>query len=172
MEPAAAQTAVQFLTLNWTQINVLLGGLIVGIAVLIWFLLKSSNKREEACEKRNAETTAKLVGVLQGECQKSTAAIDKNTEGYNRLCDLIDRRLPVLALFLLLPLVGCSQKRDQLIADLAASSFEAAEAIEQGVPPAKPAAAIKAASAAIIHATDREYAPAAAHLKALDAPKE
>jgi hypothetical protein len=78
---------------------------------------------------------------------------------------------------LLLPMLGClhgcaSRDRvDQLTADLAASQFEAATAIEQGVPPAKPCAAIKAASAAIIYAHGRDYPPATDYLKALSAPK-
>jgi hypothetical protein len=78
----------------------------------------------------------------------------------------------LIALSLLL-LAGCASdrdQRDQLTADLAASQFEAAEAIEQGVDPVKACAAIKAASAAIIYAHGRTYPPAAEYLKGLAAP--
>lgn len=77
----------------------------------------------------------------------------------------------VIFIFLaLLTLAGCNDERDKLTAELAAAQFEAATAIEQGVPPAKPCAAIKAASAAVIYAHGHSYPPAAEYLKALAAP--
>lgn len=76
-----------------------------------------------------------------------------------------------LILCALLTLAGCgTSKRDKLTADLNASIFEAATAIERGVPPAKPCAAIKAAAAAVIFAHGHDYPPAAEYLKALAAP--
>ncbi len=74
----------------------------------------------------------------------------------------------------LLPLlfIGCAEdRRAKLTADLAASGFEAASAIEQGADPGKPLAGIKAAMAAIIYAQGYDYPPAAAHLKALLKPE-
>lgn len=79
------------------------------------------------------------------------------------------RQLLILAALLPL-LAGCGpSKRDKLTADLSASIFEAATAIERGVPPAKPCAAIKAAAAAVIYAHGHDYPPAADHLKTLAA---
>lgn len=79
----------------------------------------------------------------------------------------------LLLLFAILFLAGCgTSKRDELTAALAASSFEAAEAIKKGVSPAKPAAAIQAASAAIIYAMGYDYPPAAEYLKQLAAPQK
>ncbi len=62
-----------------------------------------------------------------------------------------------------LVLTGCAddQTRAQAIADSAATSWEAAEAIDRGVPPQTgPTKAIKDNAAAIIKATGRTYAPA------------
>jgi len=54
---------------------------------------------------------------------------------------------------------GCYRHR-QAVADSAASIWEAAAAIERGVSPAAPAAAIKAQARAIIRAQGRSYPPA------------
>ncbi len=79
------------------------------------------------------------------------------------------RQLLILLLIAaLLPLVGCGNgQRDKLTADLAASGFEAAKAIELGADPAKPLHAIKAAFAAIVYAHGYDYAPASEYIKAL-----
>jgi Tfp pilus assembly protein PilP len=81
---------------------------------------------------------------------------------------------PALMLLAILLLLGCGNgQRDKLTADLAASGFEAAKAIEQGADPAKPLHPIKAAFAAIIYAHGYDYTPAAEYLKALlDQPTE
>lgn len=77
------------------------------------------------------------------------------------------RTLLLIAALALL-LTGCGNaKRDQLTADLAASGFEAAKAIELGADPAKPLHAIKAAFAAIVYAHGYDYAPAAEYIQAL-----
>lgn len=78
--------------------------------------------------------------------------------------------LLILPLLLLL-LVGCGNERAKLTADLSASVFEAASAIEQGADPGRPCAGIKAAMAAIIFAQGYDYPPAAEHLKALLKPE-
>lgn len=55
---------------------------------------------------------------------------------------------------------GCSGRRDQAIADSAASIYEAATAVEQGVDPAKVMPTIRLQAWAIIRATERTYPPA------------
>ncbi len=76
--------------------------------------------------------------------------------------------LAVLLLIAVCALSGCGNgQRDKLTADLAASGFEAAKAIELGADPAKPLHAIKAAFAAIVYAHGYDYAPAAEYIQAL-----
>ena len=64
-----------------------------------------------------------------------------------------------LAIVAVLVLAGCGT-RDDALANLAATQWEAAAAIRAGVPPAAPAAAIQAASAAQIRLLKHTYAPA------------
>lgn len=61
----------------------------------------------------------------------------------------------------LLFFTGCDSRRDQAVADSAASIYEAAAAIDLGVDPAMPAQAIRLQAWAIIQATGHTYAPAA-----------
>lgn len=85
------------------------------------------------------------------------------------------RAVPTLLMLVaLLALAGCQSERERLLearaqatADAAATIFEAATAIEQGVDPAKPLTAIKVSSASIIRAQDRQYPPADAFIDQL-----
>jgi hypothetical protein len=79
----------------------------------------------------------------------------------------------LLIVLAVVALAGCGgDNRAKLTADLCASVFEAADAIEQGADPGKPCAGIKAAMAAVIFAQGYDYQPAADHLKALLAPEK
>lgn len=70
---------------------------------------------------------------------------------------------PILILTAVLLLAGCGDTRvAQATADSAATIYEAAVAIEHGVAPAAPAAAIKANAAAIIAAQGYAWPPPAA----------
>jgi hypothetical protein len=73
-------------------------------------------------------------------------------------------RLALIALGLVvgLAVTGCQddQVRAQAIADSAATSWEAADAIRRGAPPQQPVEAIQQNQAAIIRATGRIYPPA------------
>lgn len=62
--------------------------------------------------------------------------------------------------FVAVLLAGCTSARDQHLANLAASQWEAAAAIRAGVPADKPAAAIQAAAAAQLRLVGCTYAPA------------
>lgn len=68
----------------------------------------------------------------------------------------------ILAVVLILFLSGCASDRHaDAVANAAATCYEAAAAIEQGVPPALPCAAIKANAAAICAAEGRRWPPSA-----------
>jgi len=56
-------------------------------------------------------------------------------------------------LLLILFLTGCNNARDQNIANAAATIYEAADAIEKGVPSENPVQAIKASANYIVEAT-------------------
>lgn len=64
------------------------------------------------------------------------------------------------ALLACLLLAGCASERDRALANLAATQWEAAAAIANGVPPAAPAAAIQAAAAAQLRVLGATYQPA------------
>ncbi len=70
--------------------------------------------------------------------------------------------LALLACFVLSGCLGTKarEQQAQATADMAASIFEAAVAIENGVDPAAPLSAIKSGAAAIISVQDHTYAPA------------
>jgi hypothetical protein len=65
-----------------------------------------------------------------------------------------------LLILLALSACACSSGRNEATANSAATVWEAADAIDKGVDPARVTPAIKANAAAIIHASGSTYQPA------------
>lgn len=68
--------------------------------------------------------------------------------------------VPLVGLWVVLALVGCVTDRERATADAAASIWEAADAVQKGVPGPLVVPAIKVNAAAIIKAQGLAYPPA------------
>jgi hypothetical protein len=148
----------------------------IGLGFVLWCMLKRSERREDrmakALDQQNA-TLVKVIDKLGGLVEQNIAALEAVEEATadcpnkniakDETREIPARRHrtplrlaggPVLLAAMLL--AGCGEHR-QAVADSAASIYEAAQAIENGVPPAKPVAAIKAQASAIAAAEGFVY---------------
>lgn len=77
MDPITPEAARKLLMLDWTQVSVLVGALVLGVSALIYVIVAGGKKREEKCQQLNALVQNKLIDVLEVEVQKGQAALDR-----------------------------------------------------------------------------------------------
>lgn len=85
-EAPVVEGVTKLLTLDWTQVTVLIGALFSAVAVLVWVIVTGSKNREAECEKRTAAAHERLmaanhdlVEVLREDGKRAQAALDRSS---------------------------------------------------------------------------------------------